>query len=420
MRTARNVIIALLAAWTAIGTAHAMNYSSIPTKVPTTWGSTAPGSNITCPMPIPSQISITPGRASWSDGFPPVTFLPPNVGGVPPSGQDFNGVLCQLSQWTRWQGAGAQVLYDPSYSTAIGGYPAWAMLGNASTPGCVWISTVDGNTSDPDTGGANWINTCTPAVGGVLTGNLPNPGMAPGVAAANVGTLGGSLAGTLPNATIAASGVGAGSYVNANITVAADGRVTAAASNPPTIPVPQFNTASITATGSFTFTTPSNSTTATAYKMTLTGPGGGGANISTGGGGGAGATCTATFSGIGPSVNLSGFIGPGPAATATGSASSFSDGPTTWTAGPGGGTTTATDGAGGTASSNCDLRIAGGDGSTGSSSTAQGQGGASFWGGGGASSGTGARAGQAYGSGGGAGATGGAGAQGVAVFEWVL
>lgn len=36
-------------------------------------------------------------------------------------------------------------------------------------------------------------------LGGVLTGTLPNPGMAPGAAAANVGSLGGALSGTLPN-----------------------------------------------------------------------------------------------------------------------------------------------------------------------------------------------------------------------------
>lgn len=67
------------------------------------------------------------------------------------------------------------------------------------------------------------------ALGGVLTGTLPNPGMANGAASNNIGTLGGSLRGTLPNPTIANSGVGAGNYPVANITVGADGRITSAA-----------------------------------------------------------------------------------------------------------------------------------------------------------------------------------------------
>ena len=141
--------------------ASALSASSIPTKIPTYWGQSAGAGYITCPIPIPSQITITAGRASWTDGFPPVTFSPVGSGGVPPFGQDFNGAFCQLSQWTRWQNAGGPLFYDSVFSSAVSGYPNGAVLANASTPGCLWVSTADNNTNDPDTGGSNWLPFCT-------------------------------------------------------------------------------------------------------------------------------------------------------------------------------------------------------------------------------------------------------------------
>jgi hypothetical protein len=168
----RTFVAAVLALLALGGQARPMSQSSVPTKVPTTWGSSAPAGNITCPMPTASQISITAGRASWTDGFPPLNFLPISGGGVPPFGQDYNGVLCQLSQWTRWQNAGATVVYDATFSSAVGGYPKGAVLQNASNAYCVWISQADNNSSDPDTGGANWTGACPGAgVGGTSTGS---------------------------------------------------------------------------------------------------------------------------------------------------------------------------------------------------------------------------------------------------------
>jgi hypothetical protein len=165
-------LIAVAALLASVVPACALSQSSVPTKIPTTWGASAPGANITCPMPITSQISITAGRASWTDGFPPLNFLPAGAGGVPPFGQDMNGVLCQLSQWTRWQNASATIVYDASFSSSIGGYPKGAVLQNASNAYCVWISQVDNNASNPDTGGANWTGACPGGgIGGTSTGS---------------------------------------------------------------------------------------------------------------------------------------------------------------------------------------------------------------------------------------------------------
>jgi hypothetical protein len=52
--------------------------------------------------------------------------------------------------------AGALSSYSSALSTAINGYPAGAILVNADGGG-TWINLVNGNTTDPDTGGANWL-----------------------------------------------------------------------------------------------------------------------------------------------------------------------------------------------------------------------------------------------------------------------
>lgn len=133
-----------------------MKLSALPPKFPSVWGASASPSYIRA-IPLGSQIGIVNGAASLTDGFPPLNFLPVGSGGVPPFGQDMNGILKQITQWSQWQNAGGLVPYDPSFSTAIGGYPFGAVLLGA-VAGIVWLSTADDNTSDPDTGGANWVN----------------------------------------------------------------------------------------------------------------------------------------------------------------------------------------------------------------------------------------------------------------------
>ena len=133
-----------------------MLIASIPAKFPKYWAQNAGGSYIRA-IPEASQIGIQAGAASLTDGFPPLTFTEVAAGGVPPFGQDANGILQQITQWNQWQNAGAPVFYDSVFSAAVTGYPQGAVLANASTLGLFWINQVDANTTDPDTGGANWL-----------------------------------------------------------------------------------------------------------------------------------------------------------------------------------------------------------------------------------------------------------------------
>lgn len=108
------------------------------------------------PIPEASQIGIQDGAASLTDGFPPDTFTPVTAGGTPPFGQDMNGLFYQVTAWNRWQAAGGPVVYDATFQTAIGGYPQGAVIMSATTVGLFWLCLVDNNTTNPDTGGANW------------------------------------------------------------------------------------------------------------------------------------------------------------------------------------------------------------------------------------------------------------------------
>lgn len=130
---------------------------TIPIKIPVPFGFAAGAGEITTPIPTASQIGIVNGRASLHDGFPPDTFIPISTGGVPPFGADFNGILNEITSITQWQQAGGFFPYDSTFSTAISGYPVGAIIQAANYQG-FWLNTTNGNTTNPDTGGAGWTS----------------------------------------------------------------------------------------------------------------------------------------------------------------------------------------------------------------------------------------------------------------------
>jgi hypothetical protein len=134
--------------------------AQIPAKFPIPWGLNAQSGNIRS-IPVLSQQSVQAGAASLQDGFPANTFTPPSAGGTPPFGQDFNGIVQQVTAWLRWLQAGGSLVYDPAFVAAppsgMGGYPLGAVLESALYPGVTYYNAVDGNTTNPDQGGAGWI-----------------------------------------------------------------------------------------------------------------------------------------------------------------------------------------------------------------------------------------------------------------------
>lgn len=130
---------------------------------------TSPG-NKTAPMP-----DAPPGAnfASIQAGFPANTMESELAGGLPPFGQDMNGYLFLISSHTLYVECGQLYLYNSALATAIGGYIAGTVLGMADGTG-MWLCISNGNTSNPDTGGAGWVpmaaygKTTVPVTGGTV------------------------------------------------------------------------------------------------------------------------------------------------------------------------------------------------------------------------------------------------------------
>lgn len=129
-----------------------MRQSDRPARRAIPWASQAGASYV---RSVPDS-GAPSGAASYAAGFPPETFQPIASGGTPPAGQDFNGILLDVTATKRWIDAGGAAMFDQAFANAIGGYPAGAVL-YSTTAGVTWQSTADNNTGNPDAGAANWI-----------------------------------------------------------------------------------------------------------------------------------------------------------------------------------------------------------------------------------------------------------------------
>jgi len=104
---------------------------------------------------IPPAANPATGRAGFDQGFSAINMTAKEAGGIPPFGQDFNGIFYEVTNILRYMQAGGQPTFDAALATAIGGYPKGAMvLGNDGTS--VYKNIVDSNSSNPNSGGSGW------------------------------------------------------------------------------------------------------------------------------------------------------------------------------------------------------------------------------------------------------------------------
>ncbi|MGL4756289.1 MAG: hypothetical protein ACRCXB_28380 [Aeromonadaceae bacterium] len=124
---------------------------SEPSKILTPWATSGLKNT------IPSAADPVTGKAGYDQGFPAINMTAKEAGGIPPLGQDFNGIFFDITQILQYMQAGGHPTYSSALSSAIGGYPLGAMLAKASGFG-FWRNITANNTANPDSGGAGWVS----------------------------------------------------------------------------------------------------------------------------------------------------------------------------------------------------------------------------------------------------------------------
>lgn len=101
------------------------------------------------------QAGQDPEDATYQEGFPPVTMLNEDAGGLPPKGLDFNGIFYELSSPIAHYCRGDRIQFDATYAAAIGGYAkGWIVASNDYQKD--YISLVDNNLADPNGTNTTW------------------------------------------------------------------------------------------------------------------------------------------------------------------------------------------------------------------------------------------------------------------------
>lgn len=88
--------------------------------------------------------------ASWDKGWGNITFIPKEDGGLPPKGQDFNGILFTLSDHAVHRQNGQQIVFSSDVVSNYGGYAQNSII--QSDDGLRhYRSLINNNTFNPNT-----------------------------------------------------------------------------------------------------------------------------------------------------------------------------------------------------------------------------------------------------------------------------
>lgn len=121
---------------------------------------------------IPDDPSVLePQLASFKQGFPYITTIPLVAGGIPPEGQDFNGILRDITEHVVHQNKGGMYKFEADI-VADGGYPLGAVL-SANDNLSLWVSLVDANVEDFNIGTpTQWARIAFSGLDALLNGKV--------------------------------------------------------------------------------------------------------------------------------------------------------------------------------------------------------------------------------------------------------
>lgn len=109
-------------------------------------------------IPEKYETSMESNQATWDQGFGQITMLPVSAGGLPPKGQDFNGILNQMCETIVHISKGGVFKFSADYVAAINGYPKGAIL-QSENEKKYYQSLIDNNKVNFNTASQDQIKT---------------------------------------------------------------------------------------------------------------------------------------------------------------------------------------------------------------------------------------------------------------------
>lgn len=123
-----------------------MNSSGIPSRTSTIFAASGEYNSI---AETSTTTTLADGTVTMDVGYPPLTMTPISSGGIPPQGEDTNGIFNRIFTKLQWTDAGGGYPFSSSFASSVGGYPSGAEI-PSSDGYAKWLNLTDANTTSPE------------------------------------------------------------------------------------------------------------------------------------------------------------------------------------------------------------------------------------------------------------------------------